>query len=112
MIQTIPLTSDPNQTFQVTMQVDGQNLTLGFELHYNEMAGYWVMTIKDSQNNVLIDCVPLITGDYPMGNLLEQHAYLRIGAAVIVPVGGFVDDWPDDTNLGTDFLLLWGDSPT
>ncbi len=96
----------------MTLNVDGKNLTLDFALKYNEMAGYWIMTVSDPvSGNIYLDSIPLLTGDYPAANILEQYAYLNIGSAYILNVGNASSDSPDDTNLGTDFLLVWGDTP-
>ncbi len=109
---TIPLTSDPNQSLRVTIPVDGENLTLRLSLSYNDNAGYWTMSITDDlTDKVLVSSVPLYSGKYPAANLLGQYSYLRIGSAWVVKVNQDVkSDYPDDTNLGTDFLLVWGDT--
>ena len=104
------MTNDPNQTFQTTMEVNGKNLTLKFNVRYNEIAGYWVMTVMDSQNNILLDSIPIITGVYPAANILGQYAYLLIGSAVVINNGNAKLDSPDDSTLGTDFLLAWADN--
>ena len=109
-IQILPLTNDPNQTFQTTMEVNGKNLTLKFNVRYNEIADYWVMTVMDSQNNILLDSIPLITGVYPAADLLAQYAHLLLGSATIVNNGNAQMDYPDNTTLGKDFLLAWGDT--
>ncbi len=109
--QIIPLTTDPNQTFQTTLTVDGKNITLTFDLRYNEEAGCWIMGIEDADGNLLLDSVPLVPGKYPAANILAQHAYLGIGSAYIINTANSSADHPDDTNLGTDFVLVWGDTP-
>jgi len=109
--QVIPLSCNGNQSFPVTLSVDGANLTLNLALRYSEVAGYWVLTISDADGNLLVDSVPMICGAWPAGNLLCQQAYLKIGSAYIINANNSPMDHPDDTNLGTDFLLLWGDSP-
>ena len=108
--QIIPLTSAPNQTLQTTVSIDGKNVTLQLTLRYNETAEYWVMGISDSQGNRLADSVPLITGAYPAGNVLEQYAYLGIGSAFVVKMGGAASDYPGTDQLGTEFVLVWGDT--
>ena len=67
--------------------------------------------INDASGNALLTDVPLLCGVFPAGNILGQFAYLAIGSAYIVNVSGVSQDSPDDTNLGTDFQLIWGDSP-
>jgi hypothetical protein len=46
--QIIPLTSDPNQTFNTSLNIDNSNITLTLSLKYNEMSGYWKMGIANS----------------------------------------------------------------
>jgi hypothetical protein len=109
--QIIPLDNSPNQSFQTTLSVDGKNLTLGFVIRYNEQADYWQMTIKEAvTGNIILDCIPLVTGDYPAANLLEQYSYLSIGSVAILNMSGVTMENPDKTNLGTDFVLWWGDT--
>jgi hypothetical protein len=110
-VQLIPLNATPNQTFQSTLSVDSKNITLEFNLRYNEIAGYWVMKLTETVNNtVLVDSIPLIPGGYPADNILDQYSYLGIGSAFIVKSSSVSADYPDDNNLGTDFLLIWGDT--
>jgi hypothetical protein len=108
----IPLDNSPNQNFQVTVNVDGNLITLAIELRYNSMAGYWVMTISDTLGNIVLDSIPLITGVWPAANLLRQYQYLGIGSAYILNASGPIPglDYPNNTDLGSDFVLLWGDS--
>lgn len=109
--QIIPLTSSPNQSFAVTLQVDGNALTLNLVIRWSEMAGYWVMTIKDAAGNLILDSIPLLTGWYPGANILAQYEYLKIGAAYILNEGISTSDYPGRNDLGTNFVLLWGDTP-
>ena len=110
--QIIPLTNSPNQAFTVSLAVDGGTKLLTFNLHFAEKAGYWVMSVTDALTGVLLlGSIPLITGAYPNGNLIGQFAYLGIGSAYLPNVSGSQMDYPDDTNLGTDFVLVWGDTP-
>lgn len=110
--QIIPLDASANQSFQVTLNVDGKLITLALVLRYNSMAGYWVMTINDTLGNLILDSIPFVTGVWPAANLLKQYQYLGIGSAYIIGASGVIPgmDYPDDTDLGTDFLLLWSDS--
>lgn len=111
MAQVIPLDSSPNQSFRIVLSIDSVNKALQFKIRYNEIAEYWTMTvIEPTDNTILLDSIPLLMGDYPADNLLEQHAYLNIGAAYLVNVGN-VSDNPSDSDLGTNFILIWGDTP-
>lgn len=107
MRQIIPLDSAPNQTFQITLTVDGENITLGFKLSFNEVAGYWIMTILNPDtDDIILDSIPLL----PSLNILAQYSYLRIGSAVLVNVSKMQAEYPTGNNLGTDFILVWGDT--
>jgi len=111
MIQKIPLDVSPNQSFKITLTVDDRNIDLNFKLRYNRMAGYWVMSIINPVNgNLLLDSIPLLTGKYPAGNILEPHSYLEIGSAYILNVGASLEDYPDNIELGGKFILVWGDT--
>lgn len=106
----IPVTSEPDQRMIVTIPINGQNITLQLRIRYNTQAGYWVMRIADKHGTVLLDSVPLLTGDYPAADILGQYQYLGLGSAFVLNVGAAVQDSPDDTTLGTSFVLVWGDS--
>lgn len=108
----VPTDSRPNQTFTTKLAIDGVNINLELALRFNEMAGYWVLTITDPESGtILLDSIPLITGVQPASNILGQFEYLGIGSAYVVPVGGSSLDYPDSTTLGTAFQLVWGDTP-
>ena len=113
----VPLTSGTNQTLTCSLPVDGANVTLTFEFTWNTPGDYWYMSVTDSNNNLLLDAVPVITGQYPAANLLQQYQYLGIGSAYLVPASSTLPDNPDFTTLGTSatsttptFLLIWTDS--
>lgn len=108
--QIIPLTASPNQEFAVTVQVDGNPLTLSVVLRWSAMAGYWVMSIFNSAGRLLLDSIALITGWYPAANLLAQYGYLKIGSAYILNSGTSNSDYPGVNDLGTGWALLWGDT--
>jgi hypothetical protein len=110
MTQLIPLTSAPNQSLVVSLNINGVAVDLYFFLHYNEIAGYWVMTISSASGAVILDSIPLVTGNAPAGNLLGQFEYLGIGGATVVNAGQVILDYPDNADLGTDFLMLWYDN--
>ncbi|MGO4496426.1 hypothetical protein AB4114_11070 [Paenibacillus sp. 2RAB27] len=109
--KVVPLTSNPNQSFTCTLPVDGKNITLSFTFRYNVMAEYWFMSVTNFKTKeLLLDAVPLITGDYPAANLLEQYEYMNIGSAFVVPTNSLAIGIPDDTNIGTEYVLVWGDT--
>ncbi len=108
--QHIPLDSTHNQTAAVTVEVGGAPLSLELTLRYNAQADYWAMkVVKPVTGAVLLDSVPLLTGEYPAANILAPYAYLGIGSAYIIPASPGDRDYPDDGSLGSDFFLVWGD---
>jgi hypothetical protein len=70
------------------------------------------LTVIDGvTRDVLIDAIPLMRGEFPAANLLEQYSYMNIGSATIVHHGKLPPDAnPNDTNLGAEFYLVWGDT--
>ncbi len=111
--QVIPLTNTPNQSFETTLDINGQNVTLDITLRYNRVAEYWSMTITDSMTgDLILDSIPFVTGESPAANILQQYAYLNIGKAYIVPVSPSDTDFPDDSDgsLGTAYILMWTDN--
>ena len=111
MDQIIPLDTAPNQIFQMPVSIDKGLLVLTVNLRYNEIAKYWVATIRDKKGVLLLDSVPLLTGNAPACNILKQFSYLGIGSAYIINASGTAQDVPDNKSLGTDFLLIWSDTP-
>ena len=113
MDQIVPVSNAPNQTFVAALNVDGTVQDRYLALRYNEIADYWVMTITDASGNVLLDSIPFITGDVPAANLLGQFVYMKLGSAQIINASGVVaPQYPNDTDLGTDFVIIWGNTPT
>ena len=109
--QIVPLSPQPGQAFSVSLTVDGKILPLQLRTRFNEIANYWVLTVLDRFSNLLVDSIPLVASDYPAANLLQQQVYLAIGSAYLGNVNGTTAEFPGPTNLGTDFVLVWGDTP-
>lgn len=111
--QKIPVTSDPNQEFQTTLQINEENKVLKFNFSWNYTGQYWVMRITDpATNEILIDSVPLVTGvvNKESLNILRKHGYLGIGSAYLIPIVSKPSaDFPTDKTLGVEFELTWGD---
>ena len=109
--RVVPLTNDPNQLFSVRLPVDDQNITLILRLRYNTIAGYWVLSIPNENDEPLIYSVPLMAGRYPAGNLLAPWRYLRIGSLYLLASGKDATGVPTDTDLATEYTMIWGDTP-
>jgi hypothetical protein len=105
--QIIPLDSNPGQTWTATGSINGGLVTIGAALNFNEIAGYWVISIYDSSGNLLLDSLPLVTGL----NILAQFRYLGIGSMFVLNASGVTTpNYPNSTDLGSDFVLLWQDT--
>jgi len=110
-LQLIPLDPSPNQTFGVVLTVDGRNINLQIKLRWNILAQYWVMTIIDPGiGDYLVDGIVITTGVLPTINILQPYSYLGIGSCYIINVSGVDGDYPDEFNLGTDYVMLWGNT--
>jgi hypothetical protein len=111
--QVVAWQQSPQQQQQTcTLSVDGASLTLKLTVTYNPMAGYWLMAVADAYGNLLLDSIPLLTGQYPAGNALGQYAYLRIGSCCIVCASpNPTTDYPTANNLGNSWVMCWGNTP-
>lgn len=106
-LQQIPLDASPNQTWQATVSVNGEPRTFGVTLSYNREVAAWEASIYDADGTLLISSLPLLTGT----NRLRQFDALGVGSLYIINASGAAEpDSPNDRNLGTDFVLLWGNS--
>lgn len=107
----VPLVPNVNQSFTCTLPIDYKNITLVFTFTYNAIGKYWFMSVTEARTNtMLLDAVPLVTGEYPAADILGQYGYLGIGSALIVPTSSLVTDIPHETDLGTEYVLVWGDT--
>lgn len=96
-----------NQRVFITIEVNGKLLELVVHFRYNDMAGYWAVSIKDVVNNkIVISSMPLLA----MQNLLAQYEYLRIGSMAIINVANVPKDSLNRFNIGTDFVMIWSDN--
>lgn len=103
MINEIPLTNQPNQTFSATIAGEKRNLLLIITQFYNEQAGYWVLGIYDQSGTPIVLSIPLLCGH----DLLEQYQYLNIGSLIVVNIGDQTIENPSDTNIENNFELVW-----
>jgi len=104
--QLVPLDDSPNQTWQVAISINGAVQTFFVSLSFNEVAGYWVMEIYDSNQNLILSDIPVVCGL----DLLRQYQYLQIGSIYILNVGNSPTDSPTSTNLGSSFVMVWTDN--
>lgn len=107
----IPLTNYPNQSFTCNVPVNGSNIEFRFELWYNEVAGYWLLSLYKVIGNVpLFSNLPLLHSINTFSNILCQLGYKNIGGCIIAPT--YIDrrSMPDDNGLGTTYIMVWGDN--
>lgn len=111
MAYRIPVTNYPNQTFNVTIPVDGVNIEMEVTLNYNSVAKYWSMSARNIvTNEILFSQIPLLASYMRFANFLVQMTYKRIGSAFVYPQDMTHDARPDDSNIGKNYKLLWADS--
>jgi len=110
--QQVPLDTRPNQSFQITLAVDAGSVTLNCYLYFNEMAQCWVIDIFNLNGDPVLLSTPLLTGIWPAANLLCQQGYLQIGSAFILNLVNIPtdQDYPDNRNLGTEYIMIWSDT--
>lgn len=110
--QAIILTNQPNQNFQITLEINGVNTTFQFAIRWNPVAGYWVMTIRGmATGEVLVDSIPLVTGGGNLTlNILRPYDYLNIGKAYLISKVSYPkSEYPKEDNMN-EFVLVWEDN--
>jgi hypothetical protein len=107
----IPVNSKPDHTIAFTQDIDGVKRPLMIRLRYNLVGGYWYMGVMDAITRKLYaDNVPILRGDYPCADILEQFGYKGIGKALAVKVTDATkSENPNARNLGVEFSIAWGD---
>lgn len=108
----IPLTTEPNQQMYVKVPIDNKNIPFLLTIRYNSIGEYWSIDIADGNTGeVILSGLPLLASEYPAANALEQYSYLQIGSMYVIKINDSIKkENPDITNLGTDFILVWGNT--
>lgn len=107
----VPLSNYPNQKFSTAIPINGENVYLRFSMWYNYEAGYWLVTIQDQKTEKdIISNIPLLSSTFDFSNFLRQFGYKMIGKAYIGPINDTTLSMPNNENISTDFVLLWGDN--
>lgn len=106
----IPIDTDGDQQFNITVQVGEENVSLILRLRYNTEGDFWRMDITNADTEeMLISGVPLLTGEYPAADILEQFEYIGIGSAIVLKMTDDAEgDFPNLENIDTDYVLFWG----
>lgn len=99
----LPITSEPNQTFNTTIPVDGKNINFRLFLNWNVCTKTWEISgWQGSTEEPLFLHIPLIEND----NIIKHLKYKGVGGITVVNNGGLTDR-PELENLGTEWLLYW-----
>ena len=107
----IPLTNSPNQKFTCTVPVHGENKNFKFELWYNYQAEYWLFSLYDiSTESYIFSNLPLLSSNYKFYDILYQLDYMKIGVCIMLPLIVDKKSAADDKNLGTSYVMIWGDN--
>lgn len=107
----IPLTNSPNQKFTCTVPVNGENKNFKFELWYNYQAEYWLFSLYDiSTESYIFSNLPLLSSNYKFYDILYQLDYMKIGVCIMLPLIVDKKSAADDKNLGTSYVMIWGDN--
>ena len=107
----IPLTNSPNQKFTCTVPVNGENKNFRFELWYNYQAEYWLYSLYDiSTESYIFSNLPLLSSNYKFYDILYQLDYMKIGVCIMLPLIVDKKSAADDKNLGTSYVMIWGDN--
>ena len=107
----IPLTNSPNQKFTCTVPVNGENKSFMFELWYNYQAEYWLFSLYDiSTESYIFSNLPLLSSNYKFYDILYQLDYMKIGVCIMLPLIVDKKSAADDKNLGTSYVMIWGDN--
>ena len=107
----IPLTNSPNQKFTCTVPVNGENKNFKFELWYNYQAEYWLFSLYDiSTESYIFSNLPLLSSNYKFYDILYQLNYMKIGVCIMLPLIVDKKSAADDKNLGTSYVMIWGDN--
>lgn len=100
----LPVTSQPNQTFKTALPLGERNVELTIKLSFREVPGYWTMDITDKDGLMILSNLPLLKG----GNLLAQYGYLDLGYLTVAEVNPTGAEYPGASQLGSDFIIVWG----
>ena len=109
-LSIIPLTSAPNQTVSFRITIQNVNYHLKLFLRYLEVYQHWTMDVTDiTSGTMLLTNIPLVPGFGMAANILAQYEYLGIGEAYIASVSDTSTAYPDKENLGSQYVLVWGE---
>lgn len=99
-VYEIPLTPSQNQKMSISLNGVSYNLVFNW---VNADQGGWTIDINDSNDNAIVQGIPLTTG----ADLLAQLKYLNLGGGLVVETDGEQTDVPTFDNLGQQSHLYY-----
>lgn len=101
-MKLIPLDNLPNHSFDITLEINGENQTFNLFTSYNE-GNYWTIQFRDKLKNPITDSIPLLSGE----NLFRGLEYLEIGELYLLRKSDVDEEIPDVETINTDYVLVW-----
>lgn len=113
-LSILPVDTQPNQTFECSLPVDDKNRRFKFFFSWNAIGQYWQFDLYDqNQDNIqLLSNQVVCPINAPYNNILWSYTYKEIGSLYVINVSDVSGDRPGLQNLGSDWLLVWGDTPS
>lgn len=109
----LPVDNEPNQTFECSLPIDSNNRRLKFFFSWNVIGEYWQFDLYDQNNDgaQLLSNQVICPIEAPYNNILWSYTYKEIGSLYLVNISDADGERLSLKNLGSDWLLIWGDTP-
>ena len=113
VLSVLPVNSSQNQTFEASLPIDDKNRRFKFFFSWNPIGQYWQFNLYDQNKDGIqvLNNMPIFSIDYPYNNIILIYEYKEIGSLYLVNIGNASGDRPSISNLGTDWIMVWGDTP-
>ena len=81
------------------------------KLWYNYKAEYWLFSLYDiATESYIFTNFPLLSSNNKFYDILCQLDYMKIGICVMLPLIDDKKSAADENNLGTSYVMIWGDN--
>lgn len=101
--QVIPVYNFPNNSYNISIEMGKKNKMLNLFYSYNIPAGYWTLSIRDTDLKTIVGNLPLLSGH----NLLEGLDYLELGELFLFRNSELTPEVPNNKNISTKYVLVW-----
>ena len=82
------------------------------DFEWNPIGEYWQFDLYDiSTGNQLLNKQVVYSITFPYNNIISAFRYKEIGSLYVVNLNGTSGDKPNYENLGSEYSLIWGDTP-